>query len=122
MHDLPDQEFITALKNLNGTPVEVLENSELMDLYMPLLRSDFEISDKYRSTHDTPLDIPVSVFGGDDDRHISADDLKDWQHNFSSEIATRNFPGGHFFVESSADAVMEEVVCIVRNTITVRDS
>jgi medium-chain acyl-[acyl-carrier-protein] hydrolase len=32
--NLPNKEFIAELKRLNGTPQEVLDNPELMELFM----------------------------------------------------------------------------------------
>ena len=32
LHHLPDSEFVSELKDLNGTPKEILDNKELMEL------------------------------------------------------------------------------------------
>ncbi len=39
LHGLPHDEFIAELRDLNGTPKEILENKELMELLVPLLRT-----------------------------------------------------------------------------------
>src|SRR4051812_16907998 len=43
LHRLPDNAFITGVKALNGTPPEVFEHEELLDLILPILRADFEL-------------------------------------------------------------------------------
>jgi surfactin synthase thioesterase subunit len=35
------------LRELNGTPEEVLQDAELMELLLPRLRGDFELSETY---------------------------------------------------------------------------
>ncbi|HKG20773.1 MAG TPA: alpha/beta fold hydrolase, partial [Blastocatellia bacterium] len=47
VYGLPDPEFIDELRRLNGTPKEVLENRELMQLMIPLLRADFAVCGTY---------------------------------------------------------------------------
>src|SRR5437763_15337105 len=41
--DLPDSEFQEMLRRYNGTPEEVLENRELMELLLPAVRADFAL-------------------------------------------------------------------------------
>jgi medium-chain acyl-[acyl-carrier-protein] hydrolase len=41
---LPHDEFVAALKRLNGTPTEILDNPELMELFIGVLRADFRWS------------------------------------------------------------------------------
>ena len=47
IHDLPDAQFVEALRDLEGTPEEILNNSELIQWLLPLLRADFRIADQF---------------------------------------------------------------------------
>lgn len=47
MYNLPDSELLKEINRLNGTPPEVLEHPELMQLMLPLLRADFEAIETY---------------------------------------------------------------------------
>ena len=42
-YDLSDADFIAHLAELNGTPREVLLDTELMRVLLPQLRADFEL-------------------------------------------------------------------------------
>ena len=66
-YDVPDNEFIAELRRLNGTPQEVLDNAELLELMMPLLRADFELCQTYSCEDEPPLSCPITAFGGIDD-------------------------------------------------------
>jgi medium-chain acyl-[acyl-carrier-protein] hydrolase len=46
-YEFPDPEFIEELRRLSGTPDEVLEHPELMQLMLPMLRADFEAVQTY---------------------------------------------------------------------------
>ena len=41
IYHLPDDEFKKALGRFEGTPKEILENQELLDFFLPMLRASF---------------------------------------------------------------------------------
>ncbi|HLG62383.1 MAG TPA: thioesterase domain-containing protein, partial [Ktedonosporobacter sp.] len=55
VHALPDNEFIEELRHLNGTPTEILQNAEVLELTLPLLRADFAICETYHYVPGEPL-------------------------------------------------------------------
>ncbi len=69
-YHLPDEEFVRDLRRLNGTPKEVLESEELMQLLLPLLRADFELIQTYTYRPSPKLQCPLVVFGGIGDTDI----------------------------------------------------
>jgi medium-chain acyl-[acyl-carrier-protein] hydrolase len=44
---LPKSELVKKLHEFNGTPVELLQNDELLDLMLPTIRADFELCETY---------------------------------------------------------------------------
>lgn len=105
IHHLPDAEFIAELARLNGTPRLVLENEELMSLFLPVLRADFEISDKYLYTGTARFPCKLLVLGGKEDVDIPIDSLKHWGQFFSEDMQVNSFDGGHFFIDTQKKAV-----------------
>lgn len=112
--DLDDAAFIAKLRELEGTPDEVLNNAELMELLLPLLRADFGMSERYLYQGDQQFDVPLSIFGGMDDHGVSQERLLSWQKHFTTEGKLHMFPGGHFFLESQPRLVTEKINQIVR--------
>ncbi len=92
--------FIQLLREMNGTPAEILQNDELLDLFLPMLQRDFAHVEQYRSAADrAPLQGPPCwIFGGDADPDISAADLMAWQQCFSPAPAVQLCRGDHFFI------------------------
>ena len=106
MHTLPTPAFIERLRRINGTPEEILNNDTLMQLLLPCLRADFSISETYRYTSKTPLDCPITAFGGTDDTIVSEDALNAWQCHTNQSFKRHMFPGSHFFIHSTRPSLL----------------
>jgi medium-chain acyl-[acyl-carrier-protein] hydrolase len=104
--DLPDPEFIEELRQIQGTPESVLQNLELMALFLPLLRADFELCQTYHYNHELPLDCPFFVFGGLADSDISQESLVSWRTQTTRPIQLQMFPGDHFFILNAQQSVL----------------
>lgn len=100
-YDLPEDEFVETLRSLNGIPGEVLDNRELMQLVMPLLRADFEICQTYDYIPGEPLTCPITVLGGLQDVEVPREDLNAWKEQTTSTCSVCMFPGDHFFINTS---------------------
>ena len=63
IYHLPDDEFKKALGRFEGTPKEILENQELLDFFLPMLRADFTMDVTYHDTapHDVMISHPEEV-------------------------------------------------------------
>jgi len=106
IHNLPENEFIERIKNYNGTPKEVLEHEELMQIMIPILRSDFEVCETYRYQEKPKLTLPLTVFGGLKDSSAPSADLEAWANYTEGPFALRMFSGDHFYLlQSKADLV-----------------
>lgn len=99
-YDLPEAEFLDALRRLEGTPAEVLQQPELMQLMLPLLRADFAVCETYAYTAEPPLDCPISVFGGLQDSDVERGQLEAWATQTTAATRVRMLPGDHFFINS----------------------
>jgi len=97
IHHLPDSEFIQSLQKLNGIPLEVANNSELMELLLPMLRADFEVFESY-SPNSHQLSCPIIAFGGLDDPRVSQEQLEGWETQTTAGFRTKYFSGDHFFI------------------------
>jgi len=99
IHHLSDDAFIKALcLRYEGLQQAVLQNAELMQLCLPILRADLTLLDTYEYTPDDPLDCPISAFGGLRDRVITREDIERWRAHTRGPCTARIFPSGHFFI------------------------
>lgn len=110
IHSLPDSEFIDELRRYNGTPREVLEHDELMNLMIPLLKADFAVLETYVFLPGPPFSCPISVFGGLQDPKVSRDDLEAWREHTQSTFSLRMFPGDHFYFNTCKQLLLEMMI------------
>ncbi|PYQ57392.1 MAG: putative thioesterase [Acidobacteria bacterium] len=109
IHQLPDPEFMAKLRELNGTPEEVLQHEELMKLLVPILRADFGVNETYEYTEEEPLQAGISAFGGIGDKDVLREDVEAWRQHTTGRFRARMFPGDHFFIHGNKDLVLEAV-------------
>ena len=111
--DLPHDEFIAELRNLNGTPREVLENPELLELFLGLLRADFELVDTYQYDPAEQLSCPITVYGGLHDKEVSEESCQAWKEQTSASCKVKMVEGDHFFIRTPTP----EFVAAFRNDV-----
>ncbi|MEQ9359422.1 thioesterase II family protein [Coleofasciculus chthonoplastes] len=107
IHGLPDSKFLDRLRRLNGTPQAVLENAELMELLLPILRSDFEVLETYIYIPESPLNCPISAFCGSDDSEAHPDEVGEWQMQTRTSFSLYTLPGDHFFLHSAEPLLLQ---------------
>lgn len=107
IHGLPESEFLEELRSYNGTPEEVFNNTEFMELFLPTLRADFAILENYIYSPHPPLNCPITALGGLQDKKCSLDDLEAWQEQTNNQFSLRMFPGDHFFLNSYRDILLD---------------
>lgn len=106
-HLLSDEQFTEHLRRLDGTPSEVLSNSDLMRLFLPVLRSDFAAVAQWRYREGEQLSCPIVAFGGREDPESAAERLESWAGQTRSWSRAHYFPGGHFFLTSYGEEIAE---------------
>ena len=108
-YNLPDSEFVEELKRLNGTPKEILDHSEFMQLMLPVLKADFEISETYKHSGEPLRDCPITAFGGKQDEDVPQHFLEAWQEHTTGPFKQRMLPGDHFFLHASEQLLLAAV-------------
>ncbi|MBR8740354.1 hypothetical protein DSY14_01225 [Nocardiopsis sp. MG754419] len=96
---LESDAFWEHLRRLGGVPAELLKYEDMKAFYEPILRADFTILGSYEHRSHEPMDLPVTVFVGEDEDLPNAD-VDAWQRETQKPLETHVFPGGHFFIRS----------------------
>jgi medium-chain acyl-[acyl-carrier-protein] hydrolase len=106
---LPDDEFLDAIRELNGTPEKVLEHPEMKQIYLPILRADLCLSETYFYLPSEPLSCPISAFGGLEDKTIKRKSLDAWRKHTQAKFQLRMLSGDHFFLRNSQHALLKAI-------------
>ncbi len=103
-----DAELKADLRDLQGTPSQVLDNDELMALTLPILRADFLLCGRYEYQARVPLSCPLHVLGGSQDK-ATQEQLLAWQSESAANFSLDMLPGGHFFIHEHEVRVLRSL-------------
>ena len=118
IHDLPNIKFIEELRKYNGIPDYIIEDEELMSIFIPTIRADFSISETYTYTNEEPLLYPVTALGGLSDDTFDPEDLIKWKEQTTASFKFHLLPGGHFFINTSYEEVIKAINQILYDEVT----
>jgi len=109
-HDLPDDELRLHLAAMGGTPLEVLQDADLWEMFAPALRNDLKLVESWRPLPGAPaLSMPVSVYGGDGDVVVPPERLAGWEQHCARFMGLRMFDGGHFYFQADPRTLLQQV-------------
>jgi len=98
-----------VLRRFNGTPEEALENPELMELVLPVLRADVTLCNSYIYSPKPPFSFSITAFGGLDDPGLPRHGIVGWREHTTGPFALRMLPGDHFFLNTSRLPLLEAI-------------
>ncbi|HEX2282231.1 MAG TPA: alpha/beta fold hydrolase [Thermomicrobiales bacterium] len=118
LHTLPDAAFVAALVHrYNAIPQVLLQDADLLRLFLPTLRADFTMIETYPYVDAPPLDCAITAFGGWEDGRATQADLSAWRDQTRGDFTLRMFPGGHFFIQTCQEALVAAIgESLVRHT------
>lgn len=106
VHASPDPEFLARLRELNATPPEAFDMPDLLELMLPILRSDFRAAETYAPANRSKLEVPIAAYGGLADADVRRDQLMAWADETTARCIVRMFPGDHFFLSTTVERVV----------------
>jgi surfactin synthase thioesterase subunit len=99
--DLDSDTFWRVLVANHVLPPQIADHSKLRNVIETVIRADLALAGGYVHKIRPPLPIPITVFAGDQDRWISADDAAAWAEYTTQGFELRNLPAGHWFMEEA---------------------
>ena len=109
IHVLPEREFLEELRELGGTPTEILKNSELMTILLPMLRSDFKLSNEYVYKGGERFSCYATIFYGSNDEQIKLKDVSGWDKFFTNNTSFYQVPGDHFYIDKNVTPLINRI-------------
>jgi amino acid adenylation domain-containing protein len=98
MYNLPEEEFFARVSNMNGTPLEILNNRSIIKLLEPALRADMELSEPWSGAPNPKLHVPIVAISGIDDHIDYPNSMCVWSSYTIAEFAFYKLKGDHFFI------------------------
>lgn len=107
--ELTDRELTQRLRELGGTPPEIIDDTTLMARLLPAVRADFELIEAYRGTPSDRLACPITVFAGLDDAGASPAVAAGWELRTTARCRLLELEAGHFFLDTHRDALVRQI-------------
>lgn len=124
IYDLPEGELIKEIKAFGGTHLDVLENSEIMRILLPVLRADLELIQTYSYRPGTLINSRIHAFVGSEDFGDPENNVKPWADLTTGRFDISVLPGGHFFPFTARYRFMDRLRAVLhscRNEIVFRN-
>ena len=112
IHHLPHDEFIAELEaRYGGLPQEILQDPEMLEFFLPILRTDLTLIETHRHRDRPPLACPMMVSAGTHDVTVSTESLAAWKNHTSGDFEVHRLAGGHFYITGPSIALLLEKLC-----------
>ncbi|GGP78200.1 thioesterase [Saccharothrix coeruleofusca] len=78
----------------------------LRPLVLPSLRADLAVVNSYRYRGGEPVRCPVTAIAGSTDHSVGRREIAAWQRHTTLPVELLELPGGHFYLEESAQRLL----------------
>lgn len=102
---MSDADLARELAAMNGTDPEVLAHAELMAMFLPILRADFQVVETYQASPQDAVRCPLTVFGAQSDPFVPTADLRAWTRLGAADTTVRLYEGDHFVIHSQRASI-----------------
>lgn len=106
MYEQNDHTFIHELMKLGGMAPEIINDPEMLELFLPILRADFKMIKEYDYTKRMPQ-LPVDIVALYSDEENKDGRIWEWERSTSNTCEFIRFQGGHFFINQHYEEIIE---------------
>lgn len=98
LRDLDDLPLLHEVQRRYGSvPPVMLEDRELREMLLPILRADLRLVETYQYEDGPPFAFPIVAFGGERDHMVGRPEIEAWAAQTTGAFRSRFLPGGHLF-------------------------
>ena len=106
----PDDVFAEIIRHFNIRATdELLNDPELRQLMLPVIRTEFQMASNYRFAGGPPLNIPITCFAAKGDPYVSRGQVLGWGRFTNARLLVHIREGAHFAVVEDA-AFIQDVI------------
>ncbi len=92
----PDEGLVRYMRELGGTPSQVLDDPDLLEGLLPILRADLTVLSTHTFQPTAPLDVPIRAFAGANDAEVPPAQMVPWSDETNAEFTLDIVESGHF--------------------------
>lgn len=107
IYQLSDVQFRQELLAIGGFEKEIVENTELFNFFIPILRADFRLVETYNyKEKQDKIDSDIVVLYGKNDNLTTIEELNEWSIHVKRQPKIYAFDGGHFFINDQFHSII----------------
>ena len=88
---------------------EILDNRDLIGIFLPMLRADFLIDEKYQDVKYEKIDSSIFGLMGIDDKEMILEELKKWRDYTTKEFSYEYIDGAHMYLYEKGESVAKKI-------------
>lgn len=110
-YSMSDTEFEKYIISLGGIPDALIDCRELLDIFLPIIRSDMKLVDSFSLNKNNIITLKsdISIYNGHSDHLVDKSTLEEWRLYSSGYIQFHHFSGGHFFINEYSKSVVNRI-------------
>lgn len=106
-HTLPDDEFLKKYIKLGGIQQDVINNKELLDMFIPILRKDCELVEKYEYVErEGQIECDITILNGSEE-NMKPEEIIKWKQHVSGMCNIYTLTGDHFFINDNVENITD---------------
>ncbi|MBZ5507174.1 MAG: alpha/beta fold hydrolase [Acidobacteriia bacterium] len=110
---MDDEGFIGQVREFAGYDHPALNDPDMREMLLPLLRADVEMHENYYPPEGQMLEVPIMSVRGTDDELVSRDEAVQWQTATTMPLQLIEIPGGHMYLTKSPDKLLRRIESLV---------
>jgi len=103
---LNDDEFIGRVREFAGYDHPALNDVELRDMLLPVLRADVEMHENYDPPEARLLQVPITSVRGAHDELVSSEEAAQWRCATTMPFQLCEIPGGHMYLTQTPQTLL----------------
>ncbi|CAM5460122.1 Thioesterase OS=Streptomyces alboniger OX=132473 GN=CP975_24375 PE=3 SV=1 [Streptomyces alboniger] len=112
---MTDAELVEDMRRLSGTAEELFASPELLSLFLPPMRADYQIVDEYVYRESPRLACPLTALTGDQDPRVTVEGARAWESETEGRFSCHVLAGGHFFLDAHMPYVTGVIASGIRD-------
>lgn len=113
---MSDHELVNEIIRLGGTPIELLENREFLNYFLPIIRNDYKLIEDFRYGGEK-VNVPIIAHSAYKDTEANPEIMKHWKEVTNDKFVLNEFRGNHFFINDMGDKYVSHLVHQIKNEI-----
>lgn len=112
--EMNENDFKKEILKFQGIPNDIFINNKLSEYFIPILRADFNILEKYKYyKKNLKLNCPISILYGNKDKTLQINNLHSWNEYSKEKYNLYKFEGGHFYIKTK----FKDIVKLINKTL-----